>query len=238
MKPKLFERSQLISFMWKAVTSEGFDPEHCPMVYDVFRNHFKAMLLYDFPQHYGEILHLLLEGSEAQIVPLLVWFDFFNCLSRNSIKFKPGMDSTVIRREIKRFATEANIIHHQEVHSRISPICFLYLVWQIICGCVFNSQLIETARLLAAHFTKERLSYGIYGLYPKYRNYIEAFSCFLQLISVSIVASTLRNSKGSLSQKSKLKIKLRFLFQFRIQRNNHFHFHCCFSRGEYLASVA
>ncbi len=159
------------------MTSEGFDPEQCSMVYDVFRHHFKAILMFDFPQHYGEILNYLLEGSEAQIVPIIIWFDFFNCLSRNVIKFKSGMDSAVKRREIKRFSTEANIIHHKE--------------------------LIETARLLARHFTKERLSYGIYGLYPKYRNYIEAFSCFMQLISVSLVASTLKNSKGSLSQKSK-----------------------------------
>ncbi|ODM91613.1 Ectopic P granules protein 5 [Orchesella cincta] len=174
-KPKLFERSQLISYIWKAIISEGFDPEQSTMVYDVFRSHFRVMLLYDFPQHYGEILNYLLEGSEAQSVPLMIWFDFFNCLSRNAIKFKTGMDSALKRRDIKRFATEANIIHYQE--------------------------LIETARLLAGHFTKERLSYGIYGLYPKYRNYIEAISCFMQLISVSVVASTLKNSKGSLSQK-------------------------------------
>lgn len=85
------------------------------MVFDVFRNHFKAMLLYDFPQHYGEILNYLLEGTGAQTVPLLIWFDFFNCLSHHVIRFKVGMDSAVKRREIKRFATEANIIHHHEV---------------------------------------------------------------------------------------------------------------------------
>jgi hypothetical protein len=67
----------------------------------------------------------------------------------------------------------------------------------------FFLQLIETAQLLAHHFTKERLMHGLYGLYSKYRDYIEPISCFLQMISYSIVASSLKNARGMLSQKSK-----------------------------------
>lgn len=62
-------------------------------------------------------------------------------------------------------------------------------------------QLIETAKLLANHFTKERLMHGLYGLYSKYRNYIEPLSCFLQMMSYSVVASSLKHSNGNLSQK-------------------------------------
>lgn len=64
-----------------------------------------------------------------------------------------------------------------------------------------------TAQLLAQHFTDERLANGLYGLYSKYRNYVEPLSCFLQIVAYSVVACTLTNSQGTLSQNSKYLLK-------------------------------
>lgn len=42
--------------MWKAIVVDGFAPEDDRlMVHDTYRNHFRSMLVYDFPQHYGEV---------------------------------------------------------------------------------------------------------------------------------------------------------------------------------------
>jgi hypothetical protein len=73
-------------------------------------------------------------------------------------------------------------------------------------------QLLETAQLLSSHFTKERLAYGIYGLYPKYRTYMEPLSSLVQMISYTVIASSLKNSKGTVSQQSKRPLIYRLLF--------------------------
>lgn len=116
MKPGVNERSQLIALIWKALTADGLTPEKDKlMVHDTYRNHFRSMLLYDFPQHYGEILTYLLQGMDQHCISSCVWYDFCNALSRGTVRFYGGMDPFLRKREIKRFATEGNILSHQEV---------------------------------------------------------------------------------------------------------------------------
>jgi len=67
----------------------------------------------------------------------------------------------------------------------------------------FVFQLKGTAALLASHFNRERLQYGLYGLYPKYRIYVEALSVFLGMMSHALVFSTLQNGRGLVSNKRK-----------------------------------
>ncbi|KAG8314461.1 Ectopic P granules protein 5 [Homalodisca vitripennis] len=55
--------------------------------------------------------------------------------------------------------------------------------------------------MFGGHFTKERLQYGLYGLYPKYRVYIEPLSIFQGMIGHALVVATLQNDRGSLSDK-------------------------------------
>lgn len=61
----------------------------------------------------------------------------------------------------------------------------------------------ETASLMASHFTKERLQYGLYGLYPKYRNYVEPLTAFLSILGHALVVGALQKEKGSLSDACK-----------------------------------
>lgn len=53
------------------------------------------------------------------------------------------------------------------------------------------------------HFTKERLQYGLYGLYPKYRTYIEPLTTLLGMIGHALIVATLQNDRGTLSDKCK-----------------------------------
>ncbi len=106
----------MLQIIWKAIVADGFTPEdERLMVHDTYRNHFRTMLLFDFPEHYGEILALLLEGIKQNNVSPQVWYDFCNGLSRDTIRFGFGMDSFLRKKEAKRFATEGNILGYQEV---------------------------------------------------------------------------------------------------------------------------
>lgn len=116
MRPRHNERSQLIQIIWKAILGDGFSPEkERLMVHDTYRSHFRHILMLDFPQHYGEILALLLEGLEQNKVSPQVWYDFCNALSRDTIRFSLGMDPFLRKREAKRFATEGSILSYQDV---------------------------------------------------------------------------------------------------------------------------
>jgi len=87
------------------------------MVHEIYRSHLKILLLYEFPQHYGEVLNYLLEGTEKQIAPLEIWYDFFNALSRDSIRFGSDMDPFVRKKELKRFSMEIDTLRHDEVSN-------------------------------------------------------------------------------------------------------------------------
>lgn len=45
----------------------------------------------------------------------------------------------------------------------------------------------------------ERLQYGLYGLYPKYRIYNEPLTMFLGMIGHALVVLTLQSDRGTLA---------------------------------------
>lgn len=51
---------------------------------------------------------------------------------------------------------------------------------------------------------KERLQYGLYGLYPKYSIYMEPVLILHSMVGHALVASVLRVQKGLLADRSKL----------------------------------
>nr|CAD7569208.1 unnamed protein product [Timema californicum] len=179
-RPRLSERSQFINLVGKALTSAGLNPEDDKlMLHEVFRKHLRFMLLHDFPEHYGDVLHLLLKASENQSLALDVWFDLLNALVTGKDvphrRLRQGLNLGKLKDEIRKYATEQKLLAHDELR--------------------------ETAILLANHFTKERLQYGLYGLYPKYRVYVEPLTTFLGMMGHALVVSTLQRDRGTLSDK-------------------------------------
>ena len=61
----------------------------------------------------------------------------------------------------------------------------------------------ETGNLLGASFMKERLQYGLYGLYPKYRIYIEPVIALHCMVGHAVIASVLYGYRTALADQSK-----------------------------------
>ncbi|KAF7993173.1 hypothetical protein HCN44_006233 [Aphidius gifuensis] len=172
-RPRLSERSTFIDLVTKALCDIGLNPEDKKLIlHELFRNHLKLVLLYEFPEHYGEVLSAILRGSEGQNLSLDVWQDFLGALS-GKIKTETPIHPIKIREEIRRYATEQRLLSKQDIY--------------------------DTAQLLSKHFMMERLQYGLYGLYPKYRVYNEPLVMFLGMVGHALVVSTLQIDRGSLA---------------------------------------
>ncbi|XP_018355471.1 PREDICTED: ectopic P granules protein 5 homolog isoform X4 [Trachymyrmex septentrionalis] len=173
-RPRLSERSTFIDLVSRALCSIGLNPEEEKlMLHELFRNHLRLILLHEFPEHYGEVLSAVLRGSESQNLSLDVWRDLLGALSSKPKNIAPCQNPPKIRDEIRHYATEQRLLSRQEMH--------------------------DTAVLLSRHFMKERLQYGLYGLYPKYRSYNEPLTIFLGMVGHALVVLTLQADRGSLA---------------------------------------
>ncbi|XP_076238292.1 ectopic P-granules autophagy protein 5 [Calliopsis andreniformis] len=171
-RPKLSERSKFIDLVSKALCNIGLNPEEEKLVlHELFRNHLRLVLLHDFPEHYGEVLSAILKCSESQNLSLDVWRDLLGTLSGKP-KNTFLIQFSKIREDIRHYATEQRLLSLQEIY--------------------------DTAVLLSRHFMQERLQYGLYGLYPKYRVYNEPLTIFLGMIGHTLVVLTLQTDRGSL----------------------------------------
>ncbi|XP_020300063.1 ectopic P granules protein 5 homolog isoform X2 [Pseudomyrmex gracilis] len=172
-RPRLSERSTFIDLVSRALCNIGLNPEEEKlMLHELFRNHLRLILLHEFPEHYGEVLSAVLKGSESQNLSLDVWRDLLGALSGKP-KSNAPVHPSKIRDEIRHYATEQRLLSRQEMH--------------------------DTAVLLSRHFMKERLQYGLYGLYPKYRIYNEPLTIFLGMVGHALVVLTLQADRGSLA---------------------------------------
>lgn len=179
--PKLSQRTEFIQCIVKSLTLLGFDPSvDSMMLHGLYRRHLLTIFEFQFPEHYGEILVVLLRASngsnDANLLALNVWLDVINSLSRPmNINLKDSL-----RDQLRLYAQCQQMLQHQEI--------------------------LETAELFAKHFTQERFQYGLYGLYPKCRNYIDIFALLLGMTGHGLIASSLRTHQGLLSDKVVQKI--------------------------------
>ncbi|KAF5285353.1 hypothetical protein FQA39_LY04452 [Lamprigera yunnana] len=176
-QPKITQRSEFIELVVKGLTTLNFTPAtESMMLHEVFRNHLLCIFEHQFPEHYGDVLMVLLKASygssESGCIAISVWIDIFNSLS-HPIKLK--INGTGARDQLRQYAQQQKILTYQE--------------------------LIETTKLLSAHFFKERLQYGLYGLYPKYRNYIEIFVLLMGMTGHALIISALNIHEGVLGDK-------------------------------------
>ncbi|CAG9823224.1 unnamed protein product [Phaedon cochleariae] len=174
--PKLSQRSQFIQSVIKALTTLGFEPPtDSSTLHGLYRKHLLTVFEHQFPEHYGEILLHLLKGStgnpESNLLALSVWMDVLNSLARPVVL----NIKSPLRDQLRQYAQNRQVLQHQE--------------------------LLETAELLSKHFTQERLQYGIYGLYPKCRNYMDVFVILLGLIGHGIIVSMIDTHQGLLGDK-------------------------------------
>jgi len=57
----------------------------------------------------------LIQNTEKQNLPICVWYDFFDGLSKGAFRFTPGMDKTVQKGQLLHLATQIFPLRYQEV---------------------------------------------------------------------------------------------------------------------------
>ncbi|XP_028134145.1 ectopic P granules protein 5 homolog isoform X1 [Diabrotica virgifera virgifera] len=174
--PKISQRSQFIQSVIQALTTLGFDPPMASLtLHCLYEKHLLTVFEFQFPEHYGEVLVLLLKSSsgnpETNLVAISVWMSILNFLAQPVVLNL----KLPLRDQLRQYAQHQHILQHQE--------------------------LLETAELLARHFTQERLQYGIYGLYPKCRSYMDVYMLLLGTIGHGIIVSMLNTHQGLLGDK-------------------------------------
>ena len=62
-EPALAVRSQFIEVLGEALVSCGLEMDNrCMMMFGIYRTHLQVMLKHHFPEHYGDVLRLILKG--------------------------------------------------------------------------------------------------------------------------------------------------------------------------------
>ncbi|KAL0271851.1 UNVERIFIED_CONTAM: hypothetical protein PYX00_008816 [Menopon gallinae] len=184
-RPRFSERSLLISEIGAGLKCFGSNSEEHSELIQLFNSHLQELLMYDFPEHYGEILNLLLEGSESQVLPVSTWFMFINSLVPEGIHFVQGkVDGTVF-----------------EPGQNVKKLKVFFTQYATLQKFLSLTDIRETILHLANVFKMDRLKHGLYGLYPKYHHYVEAILIFSGMLSHAYVAETLKLDLGSLSMR-------------------------------------
>ncbi|XP_073995330.1 ectopic P-granules autophagy protein 5 isoform X2 [Rhodnius prolixus] len=176
-KPRLSERSQLIELVGQALSSAGQSPpQDYIMIHEVLRRQLCVLMMHDAPQHYNQVISVALKHSESHSLAAEVWYDIVNALVwQSGVQFKPHTALAQVVSDMTKFAVDQNVFSQHEV--------------------------IEVANLLGGHFTEERLQYGLYGLYPKYRIYVSPFATILGVVSHALISTTIKKHSGLNSAK-------------------------------------
>ncbi|XP_050307718.1 ectopic P granules protein 5 homolog [Anthonomus grandis grandis] len=174
--PYLSQRSQLIDNIVYALSALGYDPPVDSLtLHGLYRKHLVTVFEFQFPEHYGEILLQLLKASngstESSLIAESVWMDVLNSLAKPA---KIQLKAP-LRDQLRYYAQKQQMLSGQEFFA--------------------------TADLLARHFTQERFNYGIYGLYPKCRSYIDVFVLLLGMTGHGVIISMLNSHPGLLGDK-------------------------------------
>lgn len=170
------QRSQFIDLVIKSLTKLGPEPQvETLTLHEVYRKHLLSVFEYQFPEHFGEVLIAVLKssnfGDENGCVSTNVWLDLLNFLAIPIVL----KTNAPMRDQFRQYAQQQRLLQYQEI--------------------------LETMALLARHFTQERLQYGIYGLYPKTRHYLEVFLLFMGMMGHALIISALNTHQGLLGDK-------------------------------------
>lgn len=169
-KPKLIDVSHLIQLILRGL--ELWNLQNSDLLQDLLRCHLVSLFLYQFPEHYGEILQCVLTGFSNQRLKPNVLLDLLNAFYQRvgCAKLDPVMSIGRMKDEFRNFASKQNILVYNDVHS--------------------------TSLMLAHHFYNERLQFGLHGLYPKFAEHCDVLCFLLGSVGHSAVASAIQAFPG------------------------------------------
>lgn len=142
------------------------------------RCHLIHIFQYDFPEHYGEVLQIVLLGSSEQKLVPSILFDIVNALyGLSNCKLLESTNSTTNREDVHRFANTQKLFSYKD--------------------------LLDTMTLLSRHFQNERLQHGLHGLYPKHKEYCDNISLLLKTMGHSVIIAAVHAYPGVLGDTRK-----------------------------------
>ncbi|XP_030371319.1 ectopic P granules protein 5 homolog [Scaptodrosophila lebanonensis] len=160
-QPKLTEINQLLLLVLQGL--ESWSQPDSSLLQDQFRRQLVHIFGYDFPQHYGEVMQLVLDRISDQKLMSVVLLDLLNALLDRG---NCGSSLTLDSNELQLNNTAMDFSRRQKLFN-------------LKAGT-------DTCSLLARHFQKERLHHGLHGLYPKHKDYCPAlamwFTCFCHVV--------------------------------------------------------
>ncbi|EDV91356.1 GH17394 [Drosophila grimshawi] len=166
-QPKLSDINRCLLLVLQGL--ESWSQPHSSILQDQFRRHLVHIFTYDFPQHYGEVMQMVLDRISDQKLMPLVLLDLLNALLMPTGSAPLTLTTTEV-----------------QVHE----LCFDYARRQKLFTMKAAT---DTLLLFARHFQKERLHHGLHGLYPKHKDYCSPlvmwFSCFGHVLLATAIFS-------------------------------------------------
>lgn len=148
----------------------------------VLRRHLIHIFEYEFPEHYGEVIQIVINGSSDQKLMPNVLMDLLKSIYKlancNGLQNESQMQSTAkLKEDIINFATTQKLLSFKDIQ--------------------------DTMGLLARHFQSERLQHGLHGLYPKHKNYCDPITLLFKSLGYSIVVAAVHAYPGLLADNRK-----------------------------------
>lgn len=152
----------------------SFFTQKYPIIHSrkVLRRNLVHIFEYDFPEHYGEVLQIILAGCSDQRLMPTVLHDVLVSIYQMAQCAEPLLfdDEAIVA-----FATAQQIFPFNVV--------------------------VDTLSMFARHFQSERLQHGLHGLYPKHKDYCGTLAILLKSYGYSIVVTAVYAYPGLLAEK-------------------------------------
>ncbi|XP_034484557.1 ectopic P granules protein 5 homolog [Drosophila innubila] len=166
-QPKLSEINRLLSLVLQGL--ESWSQPDSSLLQDQFRRQLVHIFTYDFPQHYGEVMQLVLDRISDQKLMPVVLLDLLNALLSTANSASLTLNSS----EVQLHEVAVDFSRRQKLFTLKAAT--------------------DTLLLFARHFQKERLHHGLHGLYPKHKEYCQPlvmwFTCFGHVLIATAICS-------------------------------------------------
>lgn len=145
----------------------------------VLRRHLIHIFVFDFPEHYGEVLLIVLRGcSENKLMPSIL-LELLNTIYKMAQcpEIDVNADNAKIKEDILYFSANQKLFSYVDLY--------------------------DTIALFARHFQNERLQHGLNGLYPIHKDYCRWISILFETFGHALIVSAVHTNPGALSDTCK-----------------------------------
>lgn len=172
-KPKLADINQLVQLIVQGL--ECWNKSEAALIQGVLRRHLIHIFVFEFPEHYGEVLSIVLRGcSENKLMPSIL-LELLNTIYKlaQSPEIDAVPDNAKIKEDILYFSANQKLFSYSELY--------------------------DTIALFARHFQNERLQHGLNGLYPIHKDYCKWLSIMFETFGHALIVSAVHTNPGALS---------------------------------------